>query len=96
MFLLGYWLPLFADETTGPSAMPSHEFWTRTWEAFVGVLIWGLLGILLAVIGFKVFDWLTPRINIQHELGEKHNIAVAILMGAVVLGICHIIAASLK
>jgi putative membrane protein len=100
MFLLGYWLPLWADEPTAapsvPSVAPTTEFWTHTWESFVGCLIFGLLGILLAVIGFKVFDWLTPRINIQHELGEKHNIAVAILMGAVVLGICHVIAAMVK
>jgi putative membrane protein len=100
MFLLGFWLPLWAVEPVGtpaePPAMPSPEFWSHMWEGFVGALILGLLGIVLAVLGFKVFDWITPRINIQHELGEKHNIAVAILMGAVVLGICHVIAAAVK
>jgi putative membrane protein len=54
----------------------------------------GLLGIGLVVFGFKVFDWLTPKLDIQHELGEKHNIAVAILCAAVILGVSFIVAAA--
>lgn len=72
--------------------MVPEDFWPHLCGAFIGTLVFGILGILLAVLGFKAFDWLTPRIDIQRELGEKHNIAVAILMGAVLIGICLIIA----
>ena len=69
-------------------------------ESFEMVLAWflyttayGLLGIGLIVLGFKVFDWLTSKLNIQHELGEKHNLAVAILCAAIILGISLMVAA---
>ena len=62
------------------------------WLLYTGAF--GLLGIGLVVFGFKIFDWLTPKLNIQHELGEKHNMAVAILLSAVILGISLIVAAA--
>ena len=55
-------------------------------------VIFGLIGIVLAVLGFKIFDWITPRIHVETELAEKHNVAVAIVCAAVILGICHIVA----
>jgi putative membrane protein len=61
------------------------------WLLYTGAF--GLLGIGLVVFGFKVFDWLTPKLNIQHELGEKHNLAVAILCAGIIVGISLIVAA---
>jgi uncharacterized membrane protein YjfL (UPF0719 family) len=45
------------------------------------------------VLGFKIFDWLMPRINIEKELAENHNIAVAIVVAAMIIGLSMIIAA---
>jgi putative membrane protein len=59
----------------------------------VYTFVWGLLGIGLVVLGFKIFDWLTPRLDIQRELAEKHNIAVAIVCAAILLGLSLIVAA---
>ena len=47
---------------------------------------------ILAILGFKVFDWITPRIDIQRELAEKHNVAVAIVCAAIILGISYVVA----
>jgi putative membrane protein len=63
------------------------------WMLYTGAF--GLLGIALVVFGFKVFDWLTPKLDIQRELGEKHNLAVALLCTAVILGISLIVAAAI-
>ena len=60
--------------------------------ALLYTLIFGILGIVLALLGFKVFDWITPKINLEQELAEKQNIAVAIVCAAVILGICLIVA----
>jgi putative membrane protein len=76
------WLLLASDGTSG----------TMNWNAILNSLIFGVIGIVLAVLGFKVFDWITPKINVQHELAEKHNVAVAIVCAAVILGICAIVA----
>ena len=62
------------------------------WPGFVGTIVFGAVGLILAILGFKVFDWLTPRIDIQKELAEKHNIAVAIVCAAIILGVSYVVA----
>jgi putative membrane protein len=71
-----------------PKTMEMVLYWLLYTAAF------GLLGIGLVVLGFKTFDWLTPKLDIQHELGEKHNVAVAVLCAAIILGISIIVAAA--
>lgn len=58
----------------------------------LSAVVFGVIGIALMVLGFKAFDWITPQMNVEKELTEKHNIAVAIVIGAVILGISYIIA----
>ena len=60
--------------------------------ALLSALCFGLLGIVLMLFGFKLFDWILPKVNVEKELAENHNIAVAIVMGAVVLGVALILA----
>ena len=55
-------------------------------------LAFGVLGIVLAILGFKLFDLVTPKIKVEEELAEKQNLAVAIVCAAVILGICYIVA----
>jgi putative membrane protein len=69
-----------------------HDFWERLWGGFVLAVVYGLLGIALMVLGFKVFDWISPRLDIQKELGEKNNLAVAIVCAAVILAVALIVA----
>lgn len=61
--------------------------------AIGSTLIFGLIGIFMAILGFKLFDLLTP-FNLEQEICEKQNIAVAIVCAGMVLGICLIIVAS--
>lgn len=60
--------------------------------AIASTFAFGGVGIVLTALGFKVFDWITPRIDVEKELAEKHNIAVAIVVGAIVIGISIVIA----
>jgi putative membrane protein len=87
-------LILFAANDGEPTAAThSVEFFPPTfWPGLCATLVYGVVGIALVVLGFKVFDWLTPRIHIQQEIAEKNNMAVAILMASVILGICYIVA----
>jgi uncharacterized membrane protein YjfL (UPF0719 family) len=57
-------------------------------------LVFGVIGIILAIIGFKLFDLITPG-KLDDEILQKQNIAAAILAGAFVLGICIIVAAAI-
>jgi hypothetical protein len=63
-------------------------------ESVVSTLIFGVLGIVLAIGGFKLFDMAVKQ-DIQKEVFEKGNLAAAILGGAVILGIAVIVAATL-
>jgi len=57
----------------------------------ISTLVFSGLGIVLAIIGFKLFDAVIP-FSLEREICEKNNTAVAILAGAMVLGICLIVA----
>lgn len=65
--------------------------WDKLGMGIVNALAFGLVGIVLAIFGFKLFDWLSPRIDMEKELAEKNNVAVAIVCAAVILGICYIV-----
>lgn len=54
-------------------------------EAAGASLAFGLVGIVLTLLGFKVFEWLSP-IEVEKELAEKQNAAVAIVAAAVIIG----------
>lgn len=60
-------------------------------EGIASTVVFGVLGILLAIIGFKLFD-AAISFNVEREICENKNVAAAILAGAVVLGICMIVA----
>jgi len=55
--------------------------------ALLAAAAFGVVGIFLMMLGFKAFDIITPRIDIQKELAEHHNLAVSIVIAAVILGI---------
>jgi putative membrane protein len=99
---LQLWAVLFAQATNKATEKVSESPGTGDWlppafwpGVFMSV-VYGVVGIALAVLGFKVFDWITPRMNIQLELSEKHNIAVAIVIGAIIIGVCYIVATAIK
>lgn len=64
-------------------------------EYFLGditaTVAFGILTILLVVMGYKVFDKLTPKLPFDETL-KSGNVAVAIVIGSFILGICHVIA----
>ena len=61
----------------------------------LAMIAFGIVGIGLMVLGFKVFDWITPKIDVQKELAERNNIAVGIVMGAVIIGVAIVVAAAM-
>jgi putative membrane protein len=61
------------------------------WPAICSASVFGAVGIVLLLLGYWLFDWITPRIDVQKELAEK-NLAVAIVVGSLLLGIAYIVA----
>lgn len=58
-------------------------------------LLFGIMGIILLICGFKFFDWLMPKLDFQEEL-KSNPIAIAIVIGSFFLSLAHIIACCLN
>ena len=59
----------------------------------LNALIYAMLGILIFLFAFFLVDRMTPY-HLWKEIVEDKNIALAILIGAISLGMCIIIAAA--
>ena len=62
-------------------------------SALGNALIYSVLGILIFVIAFVIVDKMTPY-HLWKEIIEDKNVALAILIGALSIGMCIIIAAA--
>jgi hypothetical protein len=90
-------LAVFASSASSTYAASGDAPWhpTSFGEAVLATAVFGLMGIILAIVGFKLFDLVTP-FNLEKEMCENKNVAVGILCGGIVLGICWIVAASMS
>ncbi|HEY86194.1 MAG TPA: DUF350 domain-containing protein [Chloroflexi bacterium] len=64
------------------------------WE-FVSSVVYGLLGIALAILGYFAFDKLA-QLDLKRELVEDQNIALGIMLAGVFIGIAIVVAAAIK
>jgi putative membrane protein len=74
-----------------PNVVPTIPWHEHFWGLMVSAGVFGLLGIVLLLLGYFLFDFITPRIDVQKELTEK-NMAVATVVAALLLGIAYIVA----
>lgn len=59
----------------------------------LNALVYALLGIAIFLLAFLIVDKMTPY-HLWNEIVQDKNIALAILIGAISLGMCIIIAAA--
>lgn len=59
-------------------------------DGILSTVIYGLIGVMMATLGYKVVDKLTPGC-LSTDITKEKNVASAILAGAMILGICIII-----
>jgi uncharacterized membrane protein YjfL (UPF0719 family) len=62
-------------------------------SALGNALLYSVLGILIFVAAFVFIDKVTP-FHLWKEIVEDKNVALAVLLGAMSIGICIIIAAA--
>jgi len=60
------------------------------WQSVLAATVFGSVGIVLSIVGYKLFDAIETKIDFAKEI-EKGNVAVAIVVGAFLIGICIII-----
>jgi putative membrane protein len=78
---------LFAQQA---QPLPIWDDPLRFGMSVLATVVFGVVGIALAIIGFKLFDLFSPG-NLETEIVQKQNIAAAILGAAIIIGICLIV-----
>ena len=56
--------------------------------------VFAILGIVIFSAAFAITDWLTPY-KLWEEIVENKNVALAIMVGAMSIGMCIIIASAI-
>jgi putative membrane protein len=57
----------------------------------IATVAFGVVAILLIVLGYITFDKLTPKLDFD-DLLNKGNTALAIVVGSFILGLCYVVA----
>ena len=63
-------------------------------EAFIGSIVFALIGVVVFWLCFIIIDKLTPY-KLWEEIVEKQNMALGIVVAAMCLGISLIVAAAI-
>jgi putative membrane protein len=61
----------------------------------VASLVYSGLGLAVFVVAFVLLDLLTPKVHVWKEICEKQNMALAVFLGSVAVGIAIIIASAI-
>jgi putative membrane protein len=56
----------------------------------VATVAFGIIAILLIIVGYIAFDKLTPKLDFN-ELISKGNLAMGIVVGSFILGLCFVV-----
>jgi uncharacterized membrane protein YjfL (UPF0719 family) len=57
----------------------------------VVTLAFGILAILLIIVGYITFDKLTPKLDFN-DLISKGNVSMGIVVAGFILGLCYVVA----
>lgn len=60
------------------------------WHSLGYATAFGILGIVLTFLGYKLFDVAETKVDFAEEI-KKGNVAAAIVIGAFLIGICIVI-----
>src|ERR1700722_12467980 len=85
---------VIAADSITPAVTPTTWHAQTLIQAIGNVMLFALIGVIAAVLGFKIFDKCTPG-HLGREILEHQNVAAAIIGAAVILGVCIIVAAAI-
>ncbi len=64
------------------------------WRMLLDVTIFGVIGIVLLIVGYYIWELVTPY-NLRRELQENKNVAVAVVAASFIIGMAIVVAAAL-
>lgn len=82
-------------------AMAPAAAWAQGGAPRIGVgtglilsVVYGLVGILLLMVGYKIFEWITP-FSVEDALAKEKNVAVGIVVAGMFLAIGLVVGAAI-
>lgn len=64
------------------------------WKLVINAVVFSAVGVGFFALCFGLLELFTPKVDLWEELTQKQNIALAVFLGAVMLGIAVIISAA--
>ena len=65
------------------------------WGPMIAALVYATIGLLIFGVAFVVLDRLTPY-HLWKEIVDEHNTALAIVVGALAIGISIIVSSAIR
>lgn len=59
---------------------------------FFGTIFYSFVGLGLMIIFWGIIEWITP-FSLRKEIEEEHNMAIAVLMGAIFIALSILVSA---
>lgn len=81
---------VMAVVTIAQQAQTQAVDWGRELQILLAAFIYAIVGIILLMLGYLIFDLLTPT-NMQKKIFEEGNIAVAVVIGFFLLALAVVI-----
>ena len=90
----GQVLPAMAGEAPSAPIEPRIFVPALTWTGVLASIVYGLLGLLLLLIGYYIYELITPW-SVKEELITHRNPAVAMVVASFIVGMAIVIAAAI-
>lgn len=68
--------------------------WSKIGHDLLLTVIFSLVGLMIALFGYFVYQWIVP-FDLRKELEIDQNTSLGIVCGAIILGLCIIVAAAI-
>ena len=68
--------------------------WTDIARDIIGVTIFSIVGLIILMIGYKVFDLATPY-DLNRQIAEENNVAAGVAVAGVLVSLGLIVAAAM-
>ena len=88
------WISVFAQDASDRLVTSRGTSLEMLGEHLIAAAIFSVVGVIIFFASLFLMEKLTP-FSIIKEIGEEQNVAVSVLVGAIVLGISIIIGASI-
>jgi putative membrane protein len=92
--ILAVWGPLTAQAQEAGQVPTARQVMAITWGNLLASVVYGVVGVLLLIGAYYLYELVTPY-SVRKELIEDQNIALALVVAAIILGMAIIIAAAI-